>query len=143
MKLRSLPTSASVALSVAVCRVPWRHSPRHRPAPAFTSVQPELLGVPNSYSSAWGDYDNDGDLDVYSTDRAGDNKLFQNNDGTFTHVFVGAGPTDARPTVGACWLDMDNDGDLSICSWPISRAPPTPCGGTMEARSSTWPPPPA
>lgn len=32
--------------------------------PAFTSVQPELLGVRNSYSNAWGDYDNDGDLDL-------------------------------------------------------------------------------
>ena len=62
----------------------------------------------------WIDYDNDGDLDVYATDRAGDNKLFQNNGGTFAHVFAGVGPTDARPTVGACWLDIDRDGDLDL-----------------------------
>jgi hypothetical protein len=62
----------------------------------------------------WVDYDNDGDLDVYSSDRQGDNKLFRNDGGKFTHVFVGAGPTDPRPTVGACWLDMDNDGDLDL-----------------------------
>ena len=62
----------------------------------------------------WVDYDNDGDLDVYSSDRAGDNKLFQNTGGKFTHVFVGVGPTDPRPTVGACWLDADNDGDLDL-----------------------------
>ncbi len=62
----------------------------------------------------WVDYDNDGDLDVYSTDRAGDNKLFQNNGSRFTQVFVGVGPTDARPTVGACWLDIDRDGDLDL-----------------------------
>lgn len=62
----------------------------------------------------WIDYDNDGDLDVYATDRTGDNKLFQNNGGKFTHVFVSVGPTDARPTVGACWLDIDRDGDLDL-----------------------------
>ena len=62
----------------------------------------------------WVDYDNDGDLDVYSSDRAGDNKLFQNTGGKFTQVFAGAGPTDPRPTVGACWLDMDDDGDLDL-----------------------------
>ncbi len=62
----------------------------------------------------WVDYDNDGDLDVYSADRGGDNKLFRNDGGKFTHVFVGVGPTDPRPTVGACWLDTDNDGDLDL-----------------------------
>jgi hypothetical protein len=62
----------------------------------------------------WVDYDNDGDLDVYSADRSGDNKMFRNDQGKFTHVFVGVGPTDPRPTVGACWLDMDNDGDLDL-----------------------------
>ena len=62
----------------------------------------------------WIDYDNDGDLDVYAADRRGDNKLFRNDGGRFTHVFVGVGPTDPRPTVGACWLDIDSDGDLDL-----------------------------
>ena len=62
----------------------------------------------------WIDYDNDGDLDVYAADRSGDNKMFRNDGGTFTHVFSGVGPTDPRPTVGACWLDIDNDGDLDL-----------------------------
>jgi hypothetical protein len=62
----------------------------------------------------WIDYDNDGDLDVYAADRTGDNKLFRNDGGRYTQVFVGAGPTDRRPTVGACWLDIDNDGDLDL-----------------------------
>jgi hypothetical protein len=60
------------------------------------------------------DYDNDGDLDVYATDRAGDNRLYRNDSGRFTHVFAGVGPTDARATVGACWFDMDEDGDLDL-----------------------------
>ena len=62
----------------------------------------------------WIDYDNDGDLDVYAADRSGDNKLFRNDAGRFTPVFVGTGPTDSRPTVGACWLDIDADGDLDL-----------------------------
>lgn len=39
--------------------------------PTFTSVQPDLLGVANSYSNAWGDYDNDGGLDLTLTDGYG------------------------------------------------------------------------
>jgi acyl-homoserine lactone acylase PvdQ len=83
----------------------------------FVDVAPAIgLTIPNrsSRQTNWIDYDNDGDLDVYATDRAGDNKLFQNNGGAYTQVFAGAGPTDPRPTVGACWLDMDSDGDLDL-----------------------------
>ncbi len=83
----------------------------------FTDVAAEIgLTIPkrSARQTNWVDYDNDGDLDVYSADRAGDNKLFQNNGGKFAQVFAGAGPTDPRPTVGACWLDTDNDGDLDL-----------------------------
>jgi hypothetical protein len=83
----------------------------------FTDVAAEIgLTIPgrSARQTNWVDYDNDGDLDVYSADRAGDNKLFRNDGGKFTHVFVGVGPTDPRPTVGACWLDSDNDGDLDL-----------------------------
>ena len=34
-------------------------------------MQPDLLGVANSYSNAWGDYDNDGGLDLTLTDGYG------------------------------------------------------------------------
>ncbi len=84
---------------------------------AFVNVAAEIgLTIPgrSARQTNWVDYDNDGDLDVYSANRVGENKLFQNAGGKFTQVFAGAGPTDARPTVGACWLDMDNDGDLDL-----------------------------
>ncbi|MCC7178886.1 MAG: CRTAC1 family protein [Acidobacteria bacterium] len=83
----------------------------------FRDVAAEIgLTIPNrsARQTNWVDYDNDGDLDVYATDRAGDNRMFRNDGGRFTHVFVGVGPTDGRPTVGACWLDMDDDGDLDL-----------------------------
>lgn len=62
----------------------------------------------------WVDYDNDGDLDVYASDRQGKNKLFRNDAGTFTQVFADGGPTVFRSTVGACWFDMDGDGILDL-----------------------------
>lgn len=83
----------------------------------FRDVAAEIgLTIPDrsARQSNWVDYDNDGDLDLYSTDRAGENKLFRNDAGHFTRVFASAGPTDARATVGACWFDADADGDLDL-----------------------------
>jgi hypothetical protein len=40
--------------------------------------------------------------------------MFRNDGGRFVPAFVGVGPTDGRPTVGACWLDIDDDGDLDL-----------------------------
>jgi hypothetical protein len=68
MKLRSLLTFASrVALMLAALIATPEGTAVQRSGPAesaFVSVQPELLGVANSFSNAWGDYDNDGDLDL-------------------------------------------------------------------------------
>jgi hypothetical protein len=90
---------------------------RNEGGKTFTDVAAAIgLTIPDrsARQTNWIDYDNDGDLDVYSTDRGGDNKLFRNDGGRFTHVFIGVGPTDGRPTVGACWLDIDHDGDLDL-----------------------------
>ena len=84
---------------------------------SFVNVAAEIgLTMPGraSRQNNWIDYDNDGDLDLYATDRTGANKLYRNDGGKFTQVFVGVGPTDARSTVGACWLDYDKDGDLDL-----------------------------
>lgn len=64
---------------------------------------------------AAGDYDNDGDLDVY-LNNYGPNVLYRNNgDGTFTDVTKKAGVEDGFMVgAGACFLDMDKDGDLDL-----------------------------
>ncbi len=74
-----------------------------------------LTGV-NASSVAWGDYDNDGDLDILLTGWTGaDNisKIYKNNgNGTFTEQ-----TSISLTGVGGCsvaWGDYDNDGDLDI-----------------------------
>ena len=72
----------------------------------------------------WGDYDNDGDLDIYvSNYRLQENFLWRNNgDGTFTNVAPALGVSGAETdgwwghTIGSEWGDMDNDGDLDLIS---------------------------
>jgi hypothetical protein len=76
-------------------------------------------------AAVWGDFDNDGDLDLYignesrlrKNSRAGDypSQLFQNNgDGTFTDIALRAGVTNDRYAKGVTAGDYDNDGDLDL-----------------------------
>ncbi|MHC5144126.1 MAG: CRTAC1 family protein [Planctomycetota bacterium] len=62
-----------------------------------------------------GDYDNDGDPDLYLNNH-GPNVLYRNNgDGTFTDVTKPAGVGDGSHVgAGTCFLDSDNDGDLDL-----------------------------
>ena len=77
-------------------------------------------------AASWGDYDNDGDLDLYVVNESqtginlenGNNfpsQLFRNNgDGSFTDIAAEAGVTNDRFSKGVTAGDYDNDGDLDI-----------------------------
>jgi len=83
----------------------------------FTDVTEEAGVGDKEYGLgvAVGDYDNDGDLDVY-LNNYGPNVLYRNNgNGTFTDVTKKAGVTnDSKVGAGACFLDADKDGDLDL-----------------------------
>jgi hypothetical protein len=71
-----------------------------------------------TWSSAWGDFDNDGDMDVFvgaSSISNGNSKLMRNNgDGTFTDVTSGSGVLNAPLGIENAPGDFDNDGYIDI-----------------------------
>lgn len=64
---------------------------------------------------ACGDYDNDGDVDLFFT-AVGKNHLFRNDAGKFVEVSETAGVAgvDSQWSTSAGWFDYDNDGDLDL-----------------------------
>lgn len=83
----------------------------------FTDVT-EKAGVGNTgfgLGVTVGDYDNDGDLDIY-INNFGPNVLYRNNgNGTFTDVTEKAGVGNgSKLGAGTAFLDMDKDGDLDL-----------------------------
>jgi hypothetical protein len=61
-----------------------------------------------------GDFDDDGQLDLYVTNY-GPNFLFKNKgDGTFTEVGAAAGVTAGNWSTGCAFFDADGDGDLDL-----------------------------
>jgi tetratricopeptide (TPR) repeat protein len=63
---------------------------------------------------AVGDYDNDGDPDLYVTNY-GPNVLYRNEGhGIFTDVTAAAGVGDSRWSLGAAFFDAEGDGDLDL-----------------------------
>ncbi len=71
-----------------------------------------------TWSSAWGDYDNDGDLDIFigaSSFADGSHKLLRNDGGTFVNITNGSGVDNIGGTgVENVCHDFDNDGFIDI-----------------------------
>ena len=79
------------------------------------AVQAGVLNHRFAKGAAWGDYDNDGDPDLYVSN-IGPNRLYRNNgDGTFTDVAPELGVTEPAGVSFATWFfDFDDDGDLDL-----------------------------
>jgi hypothetical protein len=70
----------------------------------------------NSTSLAWGDFDNDGWLDLFVANDLGQNNFLYRNegDGTFSPMPASAVESDGGRSWGCAWGDYDNDGDLDL-----------------------------
>lgn len=75
-----------------------------------------LLDVPvNSRGASWGDFDNDGDDDLFVANARNDNALFENKgEGTFEKKSNSVISNDGKNSTGSCWADFNNDGYLDL-----------------------------
>jgi hypothetical protein len=70
-----------------------------------------------SETAAFGDYDNDGLVDLYVTNSAGNKKnfLYKNQGGNNMELLTGIAPvTDLFSSRNVSWTDIDTDGDLDL-----------------------------
>ena len=73
-----------------------------------------LQGIGYGMGVAVGDFDNDGNEDLYVTGFGG-NHLYRNNgNGTFSDVTAASGTAGSGWSTSAAWVDLDNDGLLDL-----------------------------
>ena len=70
-----------------------------------------------TWSSAWGDFDSDGDMDIFIGASSGSHKLMRNDNGVFTDITAGSGISVLTATsTETVTFDFDNDGHLDLVS---------------------------
>jgi enediyne biosynthesis protein E4 len=114
----------------------WNRLFRNNHDGTFTDVTEKagVAGAGYGMGVAIGDYNNDGNADIFVANVT-DNQLFRNNgDGTFTDVTAKTGVAGAHAlgdkmwSVGAGWFDYNNDGLLDLfvvnyCHWEVNKDP--------------------
>lgn len=126
-----LPATAGIAQQAAADQGSAEHGgvpvpPAGTPPVPFTPVQAELFNYPGSLSNAWADFDNDGDLDLAVSTKAGEVRLYRNDGGTFTSIGEAAGlPMAAHELRGLSWGDYDGDGWLDLLGGATDPKQPT------------------
>ena len=87
----------------------------------FTNLDSTAIVLSDSQwtpGASWGDYDNDGYLDLYVVDALPlecVSHLYHNNgDGTFTQITIDPPEASGALSIGSAWGDFDNDGYLDL-----------------------------
>ena len=83
---------------------------------ALHTEGPIATDMANSVGSSWGDYDNDGDLDLYVTNTIGFPNFLYRNEGSGDFIRVQDDPVVSYTAYshGVSWVDYDNDGFLDL-----------------------------
>lgn len=113
-RLKQIANSAP-ALILTACLFLLPTIPAAFAQSSFTKITtgPVANDVEQSVGCAWGDYDNDGFLDLIVAN-FGTNTLYRNNGyGTFTRIGAPANDS-ATSSAGCAWGDYDNDGFLDL-----------------------------
>jgi len=95
----------------------------------------EMYGV----GATAGDYDNDGDADLF-VNALGPDRLYRNRgDGTFEDVTAAAGVSDPAFGSSATWIDYDRDGrlDLFVCNY-VEWTPATDIFCTLDGVNKSY-----
>lgn len=106
----------------------------------FTDVAKEVgLGDPMyAMGAAHGDFDGDGDSDLYIT-ALGPNRLYRNDGGHFVNVAKEMGVDDGGFGSSASWFDCDNDGDLDLWSLNyVQWSPQTDIFCTLDGTNKSY-----
>ena len=105
-------------IDLYVCKIRFRNSLYHNNGNGSFSevgVSSGVADTRDSQAADWGDYDGDGDLDLYVVNREQNNNLFQNDGQSFfTEVACSASLDNIDVGRNAYWVDSDNDNDLDL-----------------------------
>ncbi len=86
----------------------------------FTKItsSPVVSDGATSTGGNWGDFDNDGDIDLFVSNLSNVDNLLYTNDGppnySFTQVTAGDVVSQGGDSYVSSWVDHDNDGDLDL-----------------------------
>jgi enediyne biosynthesis protein E4 len=108
--------------------------PRFRDATREAGLEAVFYGM----GAAVGDYDNDGDDDVYVTG-LGANRLYRNRSGRFEELAARAGVRDSGWGTSAAFFDYDADGflDLFVCRY-VDWSPEKDLWCTLDGSSKSY-----
>lgn len=86
-----------------------------------TTVKAGVGSISYGTGATVGDYDNDGDLDLFVSNFDNDQMYRNNGDGTFTDISIHAGVGNPNWGTSCAFADIDNDGflDLYIANYAI------------------------